>query len=116
MTAALPRWWLPPFTLATAALLLARTEWLIAAVSLLWTTTAMMLASAALVGVTRRCLPSGTTVLNRLAIVLPRAEREHWRAELVSVLHACEGRERTRQAIGFLTALPVTAVTSRVHR
>ncbi|MGC7098626.1 hypothetical protein ACPZ19_28480 [Amycolatopsis lurida] len=111
-----PRWWLAPFALATASLLLARTEWLIAAVSLVWTVTAMMLAAAALVGLTRRCLPSGLTVLDRLAVVLPRAERANWRAELVSVLHACEGRERTRQALGFLTALPVTAVTSRVHR
>ncbi|MDI5978249.1 hypothetical protein [Amycolatopsis magusensis] len=111
-----PRWWLTPFALATASLLLARNEWLIAAVSLVWTTTAALLAAAVLLGVTRRCLPDGVTLLNRLAFVLPRAERDDWRAELVAVLHACEGRERTRQALGFLAALPLTAVSTRVHR
>ncbi len=79
---------------------------------------AALLGAAVVLGVARRCVPAGATVLWRLALLLPRAERDLWRAEIVAVLYACgTGAERRRQVRGYLAAVPGTVLTSwRTHR
>jgi hypothetical protein len=82
-------------------------------VGAVWMWAAALVGAAALLGSARRCVPDGPTVLWCLALLLPAAERAPWRAEVRAVLHACASpAEARRQVVGFLTAVPVTVVTS----
>ena len=78
-----------------------------------WMWAAALVGAAAVLRSARRCVPDGPTVLWCLALLLPAAERASWRAEVRAVLHACASdAEARRQVVGFLTAAPVTVVTS----
>lgn len=82
-----------------------------------WMWIAALVGAAVVVRGARRCLPDGPTLLWRLALLLPTAEREFWRAEVNAILHACgSDAETRRQVIGFLTAVPATVVASWRYR
>jgi hypothetical protein len=82
-----------------------------------WMWVAALVGAAVVVRGARRCLPDGPTLLWRLALLLPTAEREFWRAEVTAVLHACgSDAEARRQVIGFLTAVPATVVAGWRYR
>jgi hypothetical protein len=50
---------------------------------------------------------------SRVAVVLPRTERDNWVAEAHAVLAAAQpGAERRGQAWGYLRSLPVTVTTT----
>jgi len=107
----------PGFVVVTAALLVAP-DGAVGVVGLLWMWVAALLVAAVLVGLVRRRTPGETALLWRIAMLLPHTERDLWRAEIVSVLHACgTDDERRRQVRGFLSAAPGTVLTSwRTHR
>ncbi len=108
---ALRRGLAPGFLAATAALLLAPAG-AVGIVGVLWMWVTALFAAAVLVGGVRRP-PGGTALLWRIATLLPRAERDLWRAEIIAVLHACAtDDERRRQVRGFLGAAPRTVLTS----
>lgn len=109
---ALRRGLAPGFVAVTVALLAAPAG-AVGIVGLLWMWVAALLAAAVLVGAVRRRAPGGTALLWRIAVLLPHAERDLWRAEIVAVLHACgTDDERRRQVRGFLGAAPRTVLTS----
>jgi hypothetical protein len=83
-----------------------------------WLWVAALVGAAVVVRGVRRCVPGPATLLWHLAWLLPPGERDLWRAEVRSVLHACASRaEARRQALGFLAAVPATVATSwRVRR
>jgi hypothetical protein len=105
-------WLVAGLMVSTGALLAAPTE-VVGYLATAWMWVVALVGAAALV----RCVPDGPTVLWRLALLLPLAERESWRAELTSVLHACgSDTEARRQMIGYLTAMPATLVASWRYR
>jgi hypothetical protein len=109
---ALRRGLAPGFLAATAALLVAPAG-AVGVVGLLWMWVTALFAAAVLVGAVRRRPSGGTALLWRIATLLPRSERDLWRAEIVAVLHACDtDDERRRQVRGFLGAAPRTVLTS----
>jgi hypothetical protein len=110
-------WLVVGMIVATGALLSAP-DGFVEYLGLVWLSVSALLGAAAVVGGVRRCVPAGATVLWHLALLLPRRERDFWRAEVHAVLHACASDiERSRQVRGFLVAVPVTVVTSwRVRR
>jgi hypothetical protein len=110
-------WLVVGMVVATGALLSAP-DGLVGYLGSLWLWLAALLGAAAVLGSVRRCVPAGATVLWHLALLLPRGERDLWRAEVGSVLHACSSAaERRRQVHGFLGAVPTTVLTSwRVRR
>jgi hypothetical protein len=100
------------FLVVTTALLLAPAA-TAGIVGLLWVWVAALLGAALIIGAARRCVPGAANLLWRIALLLPRAERDLWRAEILAVLHACTtDAERRRQVRGFLAATPGTIVTS----
>jgi len=110
--------WLVVGMVVVTGALLSAPDGLVRYLGSLWLWVAALLGAAAVLGSVRRCVPTGVTVLWHLALLLPRGERELWRAEVGSVLHACSSAaERRRQVRGFLAAVPATVLTSwRVRR
>jgi hypothetical protein len=110
--------WLVVGMVVVTGALLSAPDGLVRYLGSLWLWVAALLGAAAVLGSVRRCVPAGATVLWHLALLLPRGERELWRAEVGSVLHACSSAaERRRQVRGFLGAVPATVLTSwRVRR
>lgn len=105
-------WLVVGLVLATGALLAAPDD-AVRIVGSVWMWIAALVGAAALIGGVRRCLPGGATVLWHLAFLLPPGEREPWRAEVRTVLHACaSSAEARRQVVGFLAAVPATVVAS----
>ncbi|WP_407780284.1 hypothetical protein [Actinophytocola sp.] len=110
--------WLGVGLVVATGALLAAPDGAVRVLGSVWLWVAALVGAAALVRGVRRCLPGGTTLLWHLAWLLPPGERELWRAEVRSVLHACASNaEARRQVLGFLTAVPATVATSwRVRR
>jgi hypothetical protein len=105
--------WLVVGLVVSSGALLAAPGEAVRYLAVVWMWVAALVGAAAVVGSVRRCVPDGLTLLGRLALLLPPAEREHWRAEVCSVPHACASQaEARRQVVGFLTAVPVTVVAS----
>jgi len=105
-------WLVGGLVLATGALLAAPDD-AVRVLGSVWMWIAALVGAAAVVRGVRRCLPSGVTVLWHLAYLLPPGERDLWRAEVRSVLHACaSSAEARRQLVGFLAAVPATVVAS----
>ncbi len=119
MSAARPRFWLVPFALLTAVLLVAprMTD---PAPARVWAALAALVAASTLLrGVaTLRGPDRDRRALARLGVLLPPRAREEWRAEMASVLHHVgTGPARRREAVGYLLALPGTVVCCwRLHR
>jgi hypothetical protein len=102
-----PALWGGLFGVLTAALLLAP-QLAAPAVTRGWAALAALTLASALLSLVR---PGDRPVLDRLAVLLPPGHRTAWRAEAAAVLAACEDPvERRRQWLGFVAALPTTAV------
>lgn len=110
--------WLMVGMVVATGVLLTAPDGAVRFVGTLWMWVAAHVGAAALVGGARRWVSGGVAVLWVLGVLLPRGEREFWRAEVRAVLHACgDDREVRRQVVGFLAAVPSTVVTSwRVRR
>lgn len=109
-------WLVAGLMVSTGALLAAPAE-VVGYLATVWMWVVAVFAAAVVVGGVRRCVPDGPTVLWRLALLLPPAERASWRAEFRSVLHACgSDAEARRQVIGYLTAMPATVVAGWRYR
>jgi hypothetical protein len=105
--------WLVVGMLAATMALLTVPDGAVRFVGTLWMWVAAHVGAAVLVAGVRRWGSCGGAVLWGLGVLLPRGEREFWRAEVRSVLHACgDDREVRRQVVGFLAAVPATVVTS----
>lgn len=105
--------WLVVGMVAATGVLLSAPDGAVRYVGTLWMWVAAHVGAAALLGGARRWVAGGTALLWALGGLLPRGEREFWRAEVRAVLHACgDDREVRRQVLGFLAAVPATVVTS----
>lgn len=105
--------WLVVGMVVATGLLLSVPDGAVRVVGALWMWVAAGVGAAAVVGGARRWVGGGVAVLWGLGVLLPRGEREFWRAEVRSVLHACpDDREVRRQVLGFLAAVPATVVTT----
>jgi hypothetical protein len=109
-------WLVAGLMVSTGALLAAPAD-AVGYVASVWMWVVALVGAAAVVGSVRRCVPDGPTILWRLALLLPPAERESWRAEVASILHACGSETEARQqVVGFLTAMPATIVAGWRYR
>lgn len=109
-------WLVAGLMVSTGALLAAPAD-AVGYLASVWMWVAALVGAAAVVGGVRRCVPDGPTALWSLALLLPPAERESWRAEVRATLHACDSdAEARQQVIGFLTAAPATVVASWRYR
>ncbi|GAA4825650.1 hypothetical protein GCM10023201_10120 [Actinomycetospora corticicola] len=119
MSAVRPRFWLVPFVLLTAVLLLAPrvTD---PAPARVWAALAALVAASTLLrGVAALRAPDrDRRALALLGVLLPPGAREDWRAEMATVFHHVgAGPARRREALGYLLALPGTVVCCwRLHR
>jgi hypothetical protein len=105
--------WLVVVMVVVTAMLMSAPDSLVAYVGTVWLWVAAHVGAAALLGGARRWVTGGTVVLWHLAFLLPRSERQLWRAEVRSVLYDCaDDAEVRRQVRGFLAAVPATVVTS----
>jgi hypothetical protein len=105
--------WLVVGLIVVTGVLLSVPDEVVRYVGTLWMWTAAQVGAAVALATARRWLPSGPVVLWHLALLLPRTERTHWRAEIHAVLHACtDDAEARRQVRGYLAAVPATVLTS----
>ncbi len=104
--------WLVVGMVVATGVLLSAPDGAVRYVGTLWLFVAAHVGAAAVLGFARRWVLGGTALLWVLGGLLPRTEREFWRAEVRAVLHACgDDREVRRQVVGFLAAVPATVVT-----
>lgn len=110
--------WLVVGMVVATGVLLSAPDGAVRFVGTLWMWVAAHVGAAALLSGARRWVGGAAALLWLLAVFLPRGEREPWRAEVRSVLHACgDDHEVRRQVLGFLSAAPATVLTSwRVRR
>jgi hypothetical protein len=104
--------WLVVGLVAATLALVAVPDGAVKYVGILWMWTAAHVGAAAVLAGARRWMPAGSVVLWHVGLLLPRVERDSWRAEVFSVLHACDDTERRQQTRGFLFAVPATVIAS----